>query len=258
MQLVGFTKDLNGKYVEFLPDNEQLTSTQQKRAIFFNLLNSYMSEDISFTQKEIAIHATIEEIFKQKIISQIDISCVKTFKPYTGINIKIDISTSLLIYAYFLNKTIPFPLMRKPILLAGKLINLIYQPKGLSLLLDIEDMFLHLVYERIKKVNRYADVLLYDNTIVIQDKRDHVPTAMIIPSYRKIEKDLLHEDKMFEQQMHHVQQTLDTGNSEHIYLVYPKHPNFKKHIEIKLPYIRDEKYKIKVMPYSFSFCTKNI
>ena len=259
MKLAGFTKQLDGTYREYLPYNEQLTSDRQKRVIFFNMFNMYMDKDLQFTKKEIARNCTIEENFERKIISAIDISCVKTYTPYRGANIKIDIASSLLIFAYFTQQTISFPLKHKAFLPIGKLINLIYTPQGLSLMLDLDDMFLHLVYERIKKVNRFTDVLLYEKNIVIKDKREGVSDTLVIPSYRKLDKEHLYEDMDFITQMNGVEKTLKEGGISQIFLVYPKHPNFEKHINIKLPFqtkLSEDEYKVKVMPYSFSFCAK--
>ncbi len=259
MKLVGFTKQKNGSYTESLPHNEQFTSIVQKRAIFFNMFNMYMEKDLAFNHHEINTHSTIEETFNYKIRSEIDISCIKPYLSHHEKNIKIDMVSTLLIYAYFMDKKITFPLVKKPFLRIGKLINLIYSPQGLSLNLDLDDMFLHLVYERIKKVNRYADVLLFEKSIVIKDKREGVPTAMVVPNYRKIDKSMLYEDRDFIAEMNIVEETISSGEISHIYLVYPKHPNFKKHINIKLPYqtkLTEDEYQVKVMPYSFSFCTK--
>lgn len=258
MKLVGFTKQNDDTYKEFLPHNEQLTSDIQKRAIFFSMFNMYMEKDLTFSKAEMAVTCSLEETFERKIISEIDISCIKTFSPYEGKNIQIDITTSLLIFAYFTHQPIPFPLKHKPLIRVGKLISLIYTPHGLSLMLDLDDMFLHLVYERIKKVNKYADVLLFENSIVIKDKRKGVSSSMVMPNYRKIEKENLSHDENFIEQMNTVQEALNSGEISQIYLVYPKHPNFKKHIDIKLPFQTqpNAEYRVKVMPYSFSFCAK--
>lgn len=259
MKFIGFTKSNSASYKEFLPYSEQLTSDRQQRAIFFHMFNAYMEEDVRFSKQEMASGLSIESCFKRKIISEIDLSCIKPYTPYMGANIKMDISSSLLIYAYFTHKQISFPFKNKPFLAVGKLIELIYAPKGLSLLLDLEDMFLHLVYERIKKVNKHADVLLYENYIVIKDKRAHIADSLVLPHYKKIDKDKLYDDTEFVKQMNTVQETLSRGEIHNIYLVYPKHPNFSKHISIKLPYqikLSEDEYMVKVMPYSFSFCDK--
>ena len=255
MKLVGFTKNKNGTYKEYLPYNEQLSSDAHKRAIFFNMFNMYMDKALRFSKQEIALNTNLEQTFRHKIASLIDISCIKTYKPVKSINL--DMASTILIHAYFLDKTIVFPLSKKPKMLVGKFISLIYRPTEITLLLDLEDMFLHLVYERIKKVNRFADVHLYDKSIVIKDKREHVSDSLIIPSYRKIETKHLHFDEDFIMQMNTVEKTIIKGEISQVFLVYPKHPNFKKHINIKLPYqtkFTEDEYKVKVMPYSFSFC----
>ena len=260
MQLVGFRTANDGSYLEFLPHNEQFNSDIEKRAIFFNLFNMYMDKTYQFSKKEIDQPSSLRQTFKQKIISLIDISCIQPFTPQIKGDIRIDVASSLLIHAYFTGKSISFPLAIKPFLPVGKLISLIYTPRGLSLMLDLDDMFLHLVYERIKKVNHYADVLLFEKSIIIKDKREGVPNSMVIPSYKKIEKKHLYHDKFFIKQMSIVAETLNMKEIKHIYLVYPKHPYFEKYINIKLPYqtfLNENEYKVKVMPYSFSFCTKS-
>lgn len=44
-----------------------------------------------------------------------------------------------------------------------------------------------------------------------------------------------------------------------VYLVYPKREDFRKHIELKFPELalNEEEYRVKLIPYSFSFCLKN-
>jgi len=259
MKMVGFIKQHDGKYKEYLPYNEQLSSDTHKRAIFLHMFNMYMDKTYTFTKQEIANCCSIEEAFRRKIMSEIDTSCIRVFKPISNKNIKIDVASSLLIHAYFMNIPCSYPLISKPFLHVGKLINLLYTPQGLSLMLDVEDMFLHLVYERIKKVNRNSEVLLHEKSIVIKHHREGMVNTLIIPSYKKLDKDHLHKDRNFMSQMNRVQETLNDGDISHVYLVYPKHPKFEKHINIRLPYqsnLVEDTYKVKVMPYSFSFCAK--
>ena len=260
MQLVGFTQQNDGTFKEYLPYNEQLTADVHKRAIFFAMFNAYMDKTLTFTKAEIAKSCSIEHTFRRKIVSEIDISCIKRFTPNITGTVRIDIASSLLIHAYFLDTKIPFPLPKKPFLLVGKLINLLYTPSGLSLMFDLNDMFLHLVYERIKRVNKASEILLLEDSIMIKDSRPEIPNSLIVPSYRKIDKENLFNDNSFKKQMHHAQKVLSKGEITQVYLVYPKHPNFKKYINIKLP--RDnmyakEAYQIKMTPYSFSFCAKH-
>lgn len=261
IQYVGFTKYTDGEYTEFLPYSEQLKTRKQQRAIFFHMFNTYMEKDLHFTKEEITLGDPIETSFKRKIVSLIDISCIESYAAYSGSKIEIDISTSLLIYAYLSDKEISFPLLKKPFMRVGKFIELIYAKDGLSLLMDVEDMFLHLVYERLKKVNKYADILLYENHIMIKDKREHVADSLVIPQYKKINKEKLYQDEAFTKQMNTVRETLNHGEIHQIYLVYPKHPNFRKHINIKLSNqvkLCEDEYMVKVTPYSFSFCDKSV
>jgi len=143
---------------------------------------------------------------------------------------------------------------------AAKLIDLICNHKECKFLCDLDDMFLHLVYERVKLVNRKNKVLLFDKTIVIQDHRKGVSPTLLIPAYSKIDKNNLYHEPIISQHMQTVLSTLKETQIRQIYLVYPKHPEFKKHVSIKLldkiP-LSEEEYRVKVIPYSFSFCIKN-
>ncbi|MEA3330643.1 MAG: hypothetical protein U9Q29_03005 [Campylobacterota bacterium] len=120
-------------------------------------------------------------------------------------------------------------------------------------------MFLHLVYERVKLVNKNAKVYLYDNSIIIKEKEMGVSPTLLIPSYEKVSGATLYEDEIVAHHLKTVLKTLKETQIRQIYLVYPKHDKFKKHIQLKLldkiPLAEDE-YRVKVIPYSFSFCTR--
>ena len=128
MQIVGFTKENDGTYKEYLPYNEQLNSDQQKRAIFFNMFNMYMDKELRFTRQEIAINTSLEQTFRHKIVSLIDVSCIRTYKPANSITL--DMASTLLIHEYFIGRNIVFPLMQKPQMLIGRFISLLHRPLG--------------------------------------------------------------------------------------------------------------------------------
>ena len=136
--------------------------------------------------------------------------------------------------------------------------NLIEFNSG-ELLFNLDDMFLHLVYERIKLVNKNSKVYLLDKNIVIHNNEEGVSPTLIIPSYEKVSGATLYEDEIIAHHLKTVLKTLKETQIRQIYLVYPKHDKFKKHIQLKLldkiPLSEDE-YRVKVIPYSFSFCIR--
>ena len=257
MAQIGFLQSNEGGYKEFLPYSEQLQSDTQKRLLFFHMLNAYLDEPaIRFTKKESLSCAGIKTCIHNKIMKMLDISCIRTYTPYKG-HITIDAASTLLIYAYFLGKKIPFPFRKRPKLPAGKLIDLIYKPQGLSLMLDIDDMFLHLVYERVKLVNRPESVQLYEKHIVICNGKGE--STMLIPAYTKIDPRYLNYDPIVEAHVHTAAQTLKQSTIRNIFLVYPKHTGFTKYMHVRITEdipLQSDEYRVKEIPYSFSFCTQ--
>jgi len=52
MKLVGFTKNKNGIYKEYLPYNKQFSSDIDKRAIFFNMFTIVSSAVLNFLKSK--------------------------------------------------------------------------------------------------------------------------------------------------------------------------------------------------------------
>jgi len=107
MSYVGF-KRIGGKVVEYLPVNEQLTSKEEKRIIFFNLFNYYVDKSLRFTKAEMLNGNNIYSVFDNKINALTENSIER---------IRLESLVSM---------------------------------NGGELLLNLDDMFLHLVYERAK------------------------------------------------------------------------------------------------------------
>jgi len=120
-------------------------------------------------------------------------------------------------------------------------------------------MFLHLVYERAKLVNKDAEVLLFEKSIVIRKKEKNLSPTLLIPSYAQVSKESIYGDDIVSKHLKTVLKTLKETEIRQIYLVYPKHDKFKKHLRIRLmdkvP-LAEEEYRVKMIPYSFSFCTR--
>jgi hypothetical protein len=214
--MIGFIKDRE-KITEYLPKSEQLTTQTEERILFFNLYNYYVEKEMRVTKKEMLSGENIYEVFKNKIASLPNNSKLKQ-----------------------------------------RFSNLIAFNNG-ELLFNLDDMFLHLVYERVKLVNKNAQIYLYDKSIVIQENVEGVSPTLLIPAYEKVSGATLYEDEIIAHHLKTVLKTLKETQIRQIYLVYPKHDKFKKHIQLKLmdriPLSEDE-YRVKVIPYSFSFCTR--
>lgn len=130
-----------------------------------------------------------------------------------------------------------------------------------ELIFDLDDMFLHLVYERAKKINSKATVHLLEKSIVIIDPREEVSSTLLIPSYMKLEKENINSNLTVKTQIEEACKSINESKKvKQVFLIYPKHPKFMKHINVNLHdkvKLREEEYRVKMIPYSFSFCTKS-
>jgi len=129
-----------------------------------------------------------------------------------------------------------------------------------NMLFDLNDMFFHLVYERAKKVNPHSSVKIIDDTIVIRDnKKDTTPTLLYV-SYANIDKKTFDTNSILQNHIDKSAKIINETDIKQVYLVYPKHSEFKKHIQINLSEkvkCEFDEYRVKIIPYSFSFCTNN-
>jgi hypothetical protein len=248
--MVGFRLDNKKKVVEFLPKNEQLNSEKKRRAIFFNLYNYYVDKEMKLTKTEIKNGENIYEVFQNKIKS---LSCCTLGSPTL---FTINFNTKNINFHQGCNNT-----QEKTLKLRQKFENLIKFNNNSELFFDVNDMFLHLVYERAKKVNPKAKVLLLEKSIVIIDHRMDVASTLLIPSYLRLERESINSNSIIKEQMDEVCRALNGEEKiKQAYLIYPKHPKFMKHINVDLHdkvRLREEEYRVKMIPYSFSFCTKD-
>ena len=249
---VGFISNRQNKVVEYLPQNEQFSSQKEKRKIFFNLYNYYVEKELRLTKSEMHNGENIYEVFKNKINSLNSRACCTLRNPL--LMTCFDRKKIYSIRGYNKSSTLD-----KSLQLRQKFINLIDFHGNKEVLFDLDDMFLHLVYERAKKVNPHSEVLLFEKSIVIKDPRDNVSSTMLIPSYMKLERESIMSDPTIKIQMDEACRTVNETEIKQVFLVYPKHPKFMKHISVDLHSkvkLRDEEYRVKMIPYSFSFCTK--
>ena len=219
MTIVGFEQNQDNGTREYLPPSTQIEDNHGRRQLFMHLFNAYVDEDIRFSKDEMRNGSNLYEIFQNKISNL---------------------------------STLPAQ--------ASKLTRFIQGDNKYKLLCDMDDMFLHLVFERAKLVNRKNQVLLFDKTIVIKNHRSEVSSTLLIPAYTMIDKQNLYHEPIIAEHLKTVLSTLEETEIRQIYLVYPKHSEFKRHISLKLldkiP-LKEDEYRVKVIPYSFSFCIKN-
>ncbi len=254
MELVGFIQNRDDKVIEYLPASQQMKNIHQRRALFFNMYNFYMDEDLRFSKDEYIGKFNILSVFKKKIAKLLKESYFrKRFK-----NFKLDLASTQIIHAY--QNGSATIVANNPKLTVAKLINLIYKQGSFSLMMDIDDMFLNLVYERIKKVNRESNVVMGDKEIIIYDKNPDASPTLVLPFYKSIQKENMREDSIVNKNINLAMQHIREENILQIFLVFPKSNGFSKHIDLKFHNdikLKEDEYRVKMIPYSFSFCIKN-
>lgn len=254
MELIGFMQNADRKVIEYLPYSHQMKNLNQRRALFFNMYNFYMEKDLQFKKSEYLGSKDILSVFTKKIDSLLK-ACKKakvrdTFKP--------DIASTKIIHAYQ-NGTTAIT-SKKPKLQVAKLIKLIHGQDACSLMMDLDDMFLNLVYERIKKVNRGSEVVLGEKEIIIYDPETNSSPTVVIPFYKSIQKQNMRENSIVVENINLAMDHLRGEKVRQIFLVFPKSDGFSKHMDLKFHNdikLEDNEYRVKMIPYSFSFCIRN-
>ncbi len=264
-KFIGFEYQ-NSAYKEYLPCSKQTTTKEQQRSLFLSMFNFYMHEDLRFQKSEFDLKKTLLNNFVCKIESLIPISFI--YKKRGIKSFKFDLISTTIINNFLSTSTIQKGrfltkhckpnrrfFSKTPTLLIAKWIELIYKNSHTQILFSLSDMFSNLVYERIKKVNRGKKVIVLKDGISIVGCGKDKTSTFVVPCFSVFDIDKIHTSN----QINIAKEELKEKKHNQIYIVYPKTEEFKKHIELKLPElnINEDDYRVKVIPYSFSFCLKN-
>jgi hypothetical protein len=255
MKRIGFEMDSRGKVIEYLPSSRQLKSRCNKRVMFFELFNAYFEDIVHFNHAEYYKKGDIFETFEAKIDSMLPKRVPYRAQPSK--RFEFDMIGTKVIHSYLANEKIP--LLGSAKLGVAKLIQLLFSQKSASLIFDLDDAFIHLVHKRMQKVNPKGNVTLDSDAIMVDYPTSDYSTTKVIPLYEYINRDNIKNELSVQNYMDEIIEELNHGKARSIYLVYPKHNDFDKHITIDLQnrtHLNQDEYRIKLIPYSFSFCTK--
>jgi len=230
---------------EFLPSFDLFNSVEKRRLMFFKFYNMKVSCKEKFTQKELSFvkNEPIFSIFRKKIFSLLP-------KKFASSKIfKLDIMQTNLINNFIkkANKKISYIKLdeKSDIKLAVKIIKN-FEGDEFKLFLNGEDVFQRFVGKKIKdfKVDRKVEVL--DDEITIYPENSSA--TKVYPYWQFLDKDNLQGISS------HVNRAINCIKSDEckqVYLVYPRHENFDRHISIKVKELEMyENYSIKLIPYS--------
>lgn len=265
-EFIGF-EFLDETYKEYLPSSKQVYLKEQKRALFISMFNFYMPKELRFNKKEFDTKQTLLKIFTCKVQSLMPISFINKHKMIKSF--KVDVVSTNTINNFLSFSTIAkgkfstkkftsnaIIFNKRPTLLIAKWIELFFKNGQVQMLFNLDDVFSNLVYERIKKVNRDKKVTYLSKGISILGLNGDETSTFVIPSFSAFDtkKMQIHKEMLL------AKEELKGKKHNQIYFVYPKSDDFKKHIELKLPELAmsEDEYKVKLIPYSFSFCIKNI
>ncbi|MCH9814746.1 MAG: hypothetical protein K0U47_12480 [Epsilonproteobacteria bacterium] len=254
MQYVGFVQDNNGGVIEYLPQSEQMRSTKQNRLLFFNLFNFYVDKTLRFKKSEYIGYQDLKAVFTTKI----DHILKQAHQNRPKDSFTLDLAGTKIIHAYLEKKSTL--VLQSPTSNVAKLIQMIYKNGTYELMMDLDDMFLNLVYERIKKVNKKCKVELGINEIIIYDPDPLASPTVVIPSYKNIEKKTMRQDQTVNHNIDMAMDHLRSDKIRQVFLIFPKNNSFAKHVDLKFQNdikLSEDEYRVKMIPYSFSFCIKN-
>lgn len=231
---------------EFLPRFDLFDNIEKQRIMFLRLYNMRVSCKEKFTNKELKFTKTetIFSIFREKIYSFIP----KNFNTNSKLK-KIDIEKTNIINNFLSNAKKELSYIKKDsaqnIKLAVKIIEN-FEGEDFKLFLDGEDVFQNFVGKRIKDFKADRKVKVLKDEITIYPKGSDA--TKVYPYWKFLDKDNLNGINT------HVQRAVECIKSKEckqVYLVYPKHENFDKHINIKVQELEAcSEYSIKLIPYS--------
>ncbi len=139
--------------------------------------------------------------------------------------------------------------MDKHLCAATKLIELLQSNTfSTTLDLDLDSSFTKLVYHRMIPKNNDKTVICHQDKIEV--KQEGKKDLTIFARWQDVDTSTLYEVD------HSIEKAGKTisNSCNRVYLVFPKSDNFKKHINILHTGIKEDE-QIKLVPYSFSFCS---
>jgi len=238
---------------ECLPEFDLFDSKEAQRSLFMNFFNSQVKKEFRFSKVEIMKYRKyhIRDIFINKINALLNVN----FTPSQSNNIfYLDKKLTNTINS-FINGTNNNPTLSpktnraftNEIKVAFNLILMCFDGVKFQLKLDANKLFSEFVYSKIKRVNQDKVTSKCDNCIDIISKEKQT-TTKVFTYWQFLNKQELNIEKA----VSHAVETVKTTEFNQIYLVYPKHDKFNKHIQIRSRELEmsDMAYNIKLIPYS--------
>ncbi|MEA2110784.1 MAG: hypothetical protein U9P71_01920 [Campylobacterota bacterium] len=258
MRKIGFSPYRDGSK-EILPKTYMINQRHIQRKMFFTLINSYLGEDAKIPlQNRHLFKKDLFSIFIDKIQSYFQFYKFRPEKPQKIV--RIYTHESLLFHQFFkqckdakaryITKNYLFNSNFEKLLgyshPAAELIQLIFNGKEVKMMLELNKVFTHTVYERIK---REANKKITLDMPYIHINQDGI-TTRLHPRWKHVNpKNLQRRENDIEDGF----LQLEGEEIDQYYLVYPKTDTFKRHIKVE----NESLQHLKMIPYSFTFCNRS-
>lgn len=243
----GFVND-----VECLPKFDKFDCLDSQRALFLNFYNSQVEKEFRFTKEEILKSKKwgLKRSFIEKINSFLHVNFTPQ-KVDQKFYFDLQLTQTLIRFQeYSQTNTLYSPIKKsndtRLIDLAYRFILLCFDGVKLHIKLNGHKLFSEFVYNKIKIKNQDKKTSKCENCIDIVSVNE--TTTKVFTFWQLLNRQELHIDEAISNAVEVIKNT----NFNQIYLVYPKHEKFDKHIQIKIEELEAcrRAYEIKVIPYS--------
>ncbi|AFV97883.1 MULTISPECIES: hypothetical protein [unclassified Sulfuricurvum] len=256
MRKIGFVRQ-DGRVKEILPHSYHIHSLSNRRKMFLSMLNAVLPKEAHFEFSRCSkVKEDVYTLLQDKVMSFLPMHRLRpeTSQPIVTILIhesgvinrflqRIDTPLGDYLssggYKGILYST---PGFTHP---SAALASLMMRDGKIEMMLDLDELFTQTVFKRIKP---------QEGTIVTRDESFiHISSGgqvtRLHPRWKRMNSDSLNLRKG------DINTAFDELRRESInayYLVYPKMDDFTRHILIK----NSDENPVKIIPYSFTFCTK--
>lgn len=256
MRKIGFTLS-NHRIKEVLPHSYHIHSLSNRRKMFLSMLNTMLPKEAHFNLSRCKkVKQDVYTLLRDKVMSFLPMHRLRpeTTQPVVTILIhesgvinrflqRIDTPLGDYLssrgYKGILYSTSGFD---NP---AAALAVLMMHGGKIEMMLDLNELFTQTVFKRIKP--QEGSVVTRDESFIHISSGGQV--TRLHPRWKRMNSDSLSLRR------NHIDTAFDELKREEIdayYLVYPKMDDFTRHILIK----NSDENPVKIIPYSFTFCTK--
>lgn len=239
-EIVGFHQNK-----EILPSFFDHFDTKIKlRQLFLNLTSSIVDGVYSFSSYEQSTWTRypLHQIFEYKIQSMMPVSCVHTYN--LPKSFKVDVASTNIINNYVHKQNKPSLYHNKTLLPVARLIAFCFTNNKMQLYFDINLLFHQFVFNKVKNLHKNKRIIDSGDSICIMQTGG--TPIKIYTNWKSLDANNLN----IKDELNNAIECIKQSEFKQVYLVYPKHKTFQKHIPVRVNELEDSVYDIKVIPYS--------